>query len=96
MIAENKWRAARYGIQGKLIDFGKQEEVDFKILANELLEFIDDVVNDLRSREEVNYLKKILEMGSGADRQLEVWEQSHDTKSVVDYIIDETYRGLDI
>src|SRR5688572_31799525 len=39
LINENKWRAARYGIHGKLIDFGKQEEVDFKILAMELISF---------------------------------------------------------
>ena len=96
LIAENKWRAARYGIQGKLIDFGKQEEVEFRLLAGELLDFIDDVVDELGSREEINYLKKILEMGSGADRQLEVWEQSHDTKAVTEFIVEETYTGLNI
>ncbi len=94
LIAENKWRAARYGIHGKLIDFGKEEEVDFKILAGELLDFIDDVVDELGSREEINYIHKILEMGTGADRQLAVWEQSRDTKNVVDYIIEETHYGL--
>jgi len=96
LIAENKWRAARYGINGKLIDFGKMEEVDFRILAGELLLFIDDVVDELGSREEINYIHKILEMGTGADRQLAVWEQSHDTKNVVDYIIEETHHGLDL
>jgi len=96
LIAENKWRAARYGIHGKLIDFGKNEEVEFKILAGELLEFIDDVVDGLKSREEVNYVKKILENGTGADRQLEVYQQSSDTKNVVDYIIEETHVGLNV
>jgi len=96
LIAENKWRAARYGINSKLIDFGKKEEVEFKILAGELLEFIDDVVDELGSRNEVNYIKKILEMGTGADRQLEVWNQTQDTKKVVDYIIEETHKGLNI
>jgi carboxylate-amine ligase len=96
LIAENKWRAARYGIHGKLIDFGKQEEVEFKKLADELLEFIDDVVNDLKCREEAHYLKKIIETGTGADRQLEVFQQSSDLKNVVDYIIDETHVGLDL
>lgn len=96
LIAENKWRAARYGIHGKLIDFGKKEEVDFKLLANELLEFIDDVVDELGSRKEINYIHEILKMGSGADRQLDVWNQSHDTKNVVDYIIEETHKGLDL
>ena len=96
LIAENKWRAARYGIHGKLIDFGKKEEVDYKILVDELLEFIDDVVDDLDSREEVKGVYKILETGTGADRQLDIWEQSLDIKSVVDYIIEETYKGLGI
>jgi carboxylate-amine ligase len=94
LIAENKWRASRYGIHGKLIDFGKQEEVEFKKLVDELLEFIDDVVDQLGSREEIKYVYKILEMGTGADRQLKVYEQSNDTKAVVDYIIDETHVGL--
>ncbi|MFO7526526.1 MAG: carboxylate-amine ligase [Ignavibacteriaceae bacterium] len=96
LIAENKWRAARYGIHGKLIDFGKKEEVPFKQLANELLEFIDDVVDELNSREELDYVRKMLEIGTGADRQLEVWNQSQDTKKVVDYIINETHYGLDV
>ncbi|HEX7357774.1 MAG TPA: carboxylate-amine ligase [Ignavibacteriaceae bacterium] len=96
LIAENKWRAARYGIKGKLIDFGKNEEVEFKLLAGELLDFIEDVVDELGSRNEINYINKILEMGTGADRQLAVWEQSHDTSKVVDYIIEETHYGLNI
>ena len=96
LIAENKWRAARYGIHGKLIDFGKKEEVPYKQLINELLEFVDDVVDELDSREEIGYVRKILEMGTGADRQLEVWKQSQDIKKVVDFIIDETHYGLEL
>lgn len=95
LIAENKWRAARYGIQGKLIDFGKKEEVPFSALVEELLAFVDDVVDELGSREEVNYVMNILKTGTGADRQLDVWEQTYDTKSVVDYIIEETHVGLE-
>ena len=96
LIAENKWRAARYGIQGKLIDFGKQEEVDFRLLAKELCEFVDDVVDELGSREEVNYINKILETGTGADRQLKVWEETKDFKKLMDYIIEETHQGLSV
>jgi len=95
LIAENKWRASRYGIQSKLIDFGKQEEVEFKKLIDELLEFIDDVVDDLGSREEIQYVYKILEMGTGADRQLAAYEKTNDTQAVVDFIIEETYKGLE-
>ena len=94
LIAENKWRAARYGISGKLIDFGKNEEVEFNLLAGELLDFIDDVVDELGSREEINYIHRILETGTGADRQLAVWDQTNDIHKVVDYIIEETHYGL--
>lgn len=95
LINENKWRAARYGIEGKLIDFGKQEEVDFKILAMELLSFISDVVDDLGSWDEVNYILKIMQNGTGADRQLKVWDGTQEgLKKVVDYIIEETHVGL--
>lgn len=94
LISENKWRAARYGIDGKLIDFGKQEEVDCRALIYELLDFIDDVVDELGSREEVAKVTKILENGTGADRQLKVYEQTKDLKKVVDYIIEQTYEGI--
>ncbi len=95
LLMENKWRAARYGIHGKLIDFGKQTEVPFRDLMHEYLAFVDDVVDELESREEINYIHKILEMGTGADRQLRVFEQSGgDLRAVVDYIIEETHHGL--
>ena len=94
LIMENKWRAARYGLDGKLIDFGKQKEVPARDLVREYLEFVDDVVDELDSREELEYVHKILETGSGADRQLRVFEQTGDLKKVVDYIIEETEAGL--
>src|SRR5499427_9138968 len=75
LISENKWRAARYGLDGKLIDFGKQSEVDTRALIRELLEFVDDVVDELGSREEISYVYKILEDGSSADRQLRVFRE---------------------
>jgi len=95
LIMENKWRAARYGLNGKLIDFGKQKEVAARDLIQEYLEFVDDVVDELDSREEIGYIHKILEMGSGADRQLRVFRETNDLKKVVDYIIEETEVGLD-
>ncbi|HWV30437.1 MAG TPA: carboxylate-amine ligase [Dyadobacter sp.] len=94
LINENKWRAARYGISSKLIDFGKQEEVEYKVLIHELLEFIDDVVDELGSRKEIGYIHQILEMGTGADRQLAVFEETGSLNAVVDYIVSETKIGL--
>ncbi|HEV7515656.1 MAG TPA: carboxylate-amine ligase, partial [Thermoanaerobaculia bacterium] len=89
-----KWRAARYGISGKLIDFGKQEEVEEASLIHELLEFIDDVVDELGSRKEIEFIHQILRMGTGADRQLEAFYQSNSLESVVDHIVEETHLGL--
>lgn len=94
LINENKWRAARYGIEGKLIDFGKETEVPFPLLLEELIAFVDDVVDELNCREEVAYLREIVRMGTGADRQLRVYEKTGDLKKVVDYIAQETLVGL--
>ncbi len=93
LINENRWRACRYGIEGKMIDFGKQVEVETRSLIAELLEFIDDVVDDLGSRETVNLAYKIMETGTGADRQLDVFRRTKDMDAVVDYICDQTLIG---
>jgi carboxylate-amine ligase len=94
LIMENKWRASRYGMDGKMIDFGKQIEVPTRDLIGEYLEFVDDVVDELDSREEIEYIHTMLEQGTGADRQLRVYNESGDLKKVVDYIIEETEVGL--
>ncbi|MGB8835021.1 MAG: carboxylate-amine ligase [Candidatus Sulfotelmatobacter sp.] len=95
LIMENKWRASRYGMDGKMIDFGKQIEVPTRDLIREYLEFVDDVVDELDSRAEIEYIYTMLEQGSGADRQLRVYNDTGDLKKVVDYIIEETEVGLD-
>jgi glutamate---cysteine ligase / carboxylate-amine ligase len=94
LIMENKWRASRYGLDGKMIDFGKQIELPARDLILEYLDFVDDVVDELDSREEMNYIHEMLERGSGADRQLRVYQETGDLKKVVDYIIEETQAGL--
>ncbi len=94
LIMENKWRASRYGIEGKIIDFGKQIEVPVRDLIYEYLNFVDDVVDELGSRQEINYIHRILENGTGADRQLRIFQETGDLTKVVDYIIYETEAGL--
>lgn len=94
LINENKWRASRYGIEGHLIDFGKEEEVNTRVLIYELLDFIDDVVDQLGSRHAVNYVAKLLEEGTGADRQLKVFEETKNLVSVVDYIHSQFLTGI--
>jgi glutamate---cysteine ligase / carboxylate-amine ligase len=94
LIMENKWRAARYGIGGNLIDFGKRKEVPMRDLLDEYFAFIDDVVDELGSRRELHYLRTIMDEGTGADRQLRVWRETGDLIKVVDYIVSETEAGL--
>lgn len=95
LIEENKWRAVRYGLDGKLIDFGKQEDLPARDLIRELIEwFIGDVVDELGSRREVEYAYRILQEGSSADRQLATYQRTGDLKAVVDQLIQETSEGV--
>jgi carboxylate-amine ligase len=96
LLDENRWRASRYGIDGKLIDFGREIEVETKSLINELLQFVSTEVDELGSKREMSHIERILREGTGADRQLAVWEETQDMKKVVDHIVAETYEGLDV
>ncbi|MBK8903581.1 MAG: carboxylate-amine ligase [Anaerolineaceae bacterium] len=100
-ITENKWRAVRYGINGELIDFGLQESVPFSQLMEELLELLDDVVDDLGSRHEVEYVRTILQNGTSADRQIATYlahggdeNREEALRAVVDHLVKETREGI--
>lgn len=100
-ITENKWRAVRYGVEGDLIDFGVQKAVPFHFLMEELLELLDDVLDDLGSRKEVEYVRTILKEGTSADRQIRTYRQNggddnreEALKAVVDNLIAETKLGI--
>jgi len=95
LIEENKWRAARWGLDGKLIDFGKRREVPMRDLAIELLEFVDDVVDDLHSRREVEYVRTIVANGTSAERQLQVYRETGDLRAVVRAIVEETRESVE-
>ncbi len=90
LIEENKWRAARWGLDGNLIDFGKRVEVPMRALALELIEFVDDVVDELGSRQYVDYVHTILRDGTSADRQLRVYRETNDLRAVVQHVVAET------
>jgi carboxylate-amine ligase len=96
LLDENRWRAARYGIDGKLIDFGKETEVEMRNLLGELLEFVSTEVNELGSQREMAHIERIMREGTGADRQLAAYQRTHDMKAVVDQIVAETYEGLSV
>src|SRR5216110_683191 len=96
LLDENRWRAARYGIDGKLIDFGREAEVEERSLLNELLEFVASEADELGTHREMAHIERIMREGTGADRQLAAFERTKDMKAVVDHIVAETYEGLDV
>jgi carboxylate-amine ligase len=94
LIQENKWRAVRYGLDGKLIDFGKQKEVPVRDLILELLDFVDDVADDLGSRKELEHIHTILQRGTSADEQLQVYHETNDLDAVVDRLVERTIENV--
>ena len=94
LIDENKWRAVRFGLEGKSIDLSSLKERPARVMIRELIEkHIDDVLDELGSRREVEYAYHILENGTSADRQLAAFRQSGELTAVVDQLITETRQG---
>jgi carboxylate-amine ligase len=96
LLDENRWRASRYGIDGKLIDFGREEEVETRRLLDELLQFVATEVDELGSQKEMAHIERIMREGTGADRQLALYERTNDMHAVVDQIVHETYEHLTV
>jgi carboxylate-amine ligase len=93
LIDENRWRAGRYGLDGKLIDFGRKCEMDERELLHEMFEFVITELDELGNQAELAHLEKIMRDGTGADRQLALWERTHAIKAVVDHIVGKRMRG---
>ncbi len=94
LLNENKWRASRYGVDGRMIDFGKEEEVNTRALIYELLDFLDPVLDHLGSRHRIAYVHKMLENGTGADRQLAIFEKEKNLTKVAEYISGQFMAGI--
>ena len=96
LITENKWRAVRHGKDGVFIDLGRKIELPFRTLMEEILEFVDDVVDDLGIRRDVEYAQTIMEHGTSADRQLATYRKTGSLLAVVDQIVAESREGCDL
>ena len=102
MIAENRWRASRYGIDEGLIDFGKGEIVPFPDLQKELMALIREDAEFFDCVEEIEGAREILRRGTSAHKQIAVWREAKKAgkddaaalRDVVDMLIEETARGL--
>jgi carboxylate-amine ligase len=94
LIEENKWRAQRYGTDAKMIDFGMSAERPFPDLADELVEFVTETSDALGTGDLLQRIRKMAREGTSAHRQIEIFERAQDSRAVVDWLIDETMRGV--
>jgi carboxylate-amine ligase len=95
-IEENKWRAMRYGLDAEIVDFVQERRLSMRESIEELLDFVEDVIDDLGSRREINYLRDLLEdpRGTGADRQIDVYNQTHDIQAVTNFLMQQTLQSM--
>lgn len=94
LVEENKWRAVRYGLDGQLIDFGKQEQVPLRHLVGELVDFVGETVDIFKSHNEMERIRQIVQEGTSADRQLRVFEKTQSFNAVVDDLIEQSKLGV--
>ncbi|HYN82098.1 MAG TPA: carboxylate-amine ligase [Gemmatimonadaceae bacterium] len=83
IIEENKWRAARYGRRARFIDERTEREVTCRYAALELLDFVDDVLDDLGSRSEAHHILTILDKGTSSNRQTVEYRRNESLTDVV-------------
>jgi glutamate---cysteine ligase / carboxylate-amine ligase len=95
ILMENKFRALKRGLDGAMIDFSLNGQRPIRALIGEVLDFVDDVVDELGSRPQMLYLRAWIDHGdTGADRQIAAYEATRDLRTVVDFLIEETRKGL--
>jgi len=87
MLDENKWLAARHGLEGDLVDLPKWDRVPARELARRLIDRIRDHCRDLGSADELEAVEDLLDRGNGAARQVVVYEANHDLREVVAEIV---------
>ena len=93
---DNKLRVTRHRVDGNLVDLGKGIEVQTRAMIRELIsEFLDDVLDELGSRKEVDLALRVLDEGSSAERQLRVYRETGDLSAVVAHLAAETLEGVD-
>jgi carboxylate-amine ligase len=97
-IDENKWRAMRYGLDADIFDFVQGRKLQMRDDISNLLDFVDDVLDDLGSRREINYLRALLEdpRGTGADRQIAVFRQTGSIQAVTRFLMEQTLQGFSL
>jgi carboxylate-amine ligase len=90
MLDENKWLAARHGLDGELVDLPNQDRVPTRGLARRVLDRMREHAQDLGSVDELEGIDDLLERGNGAARQIVVYEANNDLAEVVREIVEKT------
>ena len=95
-IEENKWHAMRSGLDAEVIDYVQGRRHSMRESISELLDFVDDVLDDLGSRHEINHLRGVLEdsHGTGADHQIAIYEQTGSIDAVIQFLMQQTMKGI--
>lgn len=95
-IEENKWHAMRSGLDAEVIEFVQGRRLSMRDAISELLDFVDDVVDDLGSRREMSYLRELLEdpRGTGADRQVAVYQETGSLDAVIQFLMQQTMQDI--
>ena len=103
LVAENRWRAQRYGIDKGLIDFGRGAVVDYPELLEEMLELCAEDAEALQCTGDVEHARRILARGTSAHRQVRTYgdalaggaSEREALEAVVDVLVEETMYGIE-
>jgi glutamate---cysteine ligase / carboxylate-amine ligase len=90
VLDENKWLAARHGLDGELVDLPSEQRVRTRDLARQLLDRLREHAQDLGSDRELEGIVDLLDRGNGAARQVVVYEANHDLREVMAEIVEAT------
>ncbi|HXX79359.1 MAG TPA: carboxylate-amine ligase, partial [Ktedonobacteraceae bacterium] len=95
-VVENKWRAIHWGLDAEALDFVRDRRLSMRDAIHELLDFVDDVLDDLGSRNEINYLRALLTdfRGTGADRQIAIYRETGSIDAVTRFLMQQTMQGI--
>jgi len=103
LIAENRWRAMRYSVDGELLDLARGELAGFPRLVKELIELVREDAVELGCLRELEHLETILMHGTSAHRQIRIYEEARAAgasgrealQAVVDFLVNETKANLE-
>jgi carboxylate-amine ligase len=96
LLEENKWRAMRYGLDAEIVDFERERSLSMRDSIHELLDMVDVVVDDLGSRQDLDYIRQLLDDpgGTGADRQIALYKETGSLQAVTHFLMERTMAGI--